>query len=55
MDKKIKKPLTEFEKKYIAEEIKKTKEFNKFLAATNMKVATYKRPQTNGDSSNDKK
>jgi len=49
MEKKTKKQLTEFEKKYVLEEVKKTKEFNEYLATTNFKVATYKKPQKNGD------
>ena len=46
MEKKTKKQLTEFEKKYILEEVKRTKEINAYLATTKMKVATYQRPKT---------
>ena len=49
MDKKPKKILTEYEKKYIEEEIKKTKEINDYLATTKIKVATFKRPKIKGD------
>ena len=42
MEKKTTKKLTDFQKKYIEEEVKKTKAFNEYLAKTKLKVATYK-------------
>ena len=46
MDKKQTKPLTEFEKKFVELEVKKTKQLNQYLATTKMKVTTYKKPGT---------
>lgn len=40
--------LTDYEKKYIAEEVKRTKEINNFLAKTKIKTATFKKKSTGG-------
>ena len=56
MEKKQTKKLTEFERKYIEEEVKNIKAFNEYLATTNFKVSTYKKPQQKkGGASDDKK
>ena len=55
MENKQTKVLTEYEKKFIELEVKRTKKINEYLATTQMDVAFYKKPKTKkGTDKNDK-